>query len=135
MSSEIIKTFNEILDSFLIQISPLVGTTYHYQFQQITKINSIMPIEQFLVYALPLRDKILNRDESYFSNTENHKDKIGNDEYTLNEILRLQTIYSKLDDKSRSNVWDILQAMLVLGEDYIRIRTNSCAKTNPKKFA
>ncbi len=126
MSSEIIKTFNEILDSFLIQISPLVGTTYHYQFQQIIKINSLMPIEQFLVYALPLRDKILNRDESYFSNTNNHMDKIGDNEYALNEILRLQTIYAKLDGTSRSNVWDILQAMLVLGEDYIRL--------NAKKF-
>lgn len=122
MSGELIKTFNEILDSFLIQIAPLVGTTYHYQFQQIIKINSVMPIEQFLVYILPLRDKIINRDESYFSNTENHIDKIGENEYALNEILRLQTIYSKLDVTSRSNVWDILQAMLVLGEDYIRVK-------------
>ncbi len=127
MSSEIIKTFNEILGSFLMQITPLVGSTYQYQFQQIIKINSLMPIEQFLVYALPLREKILNRDESYFSNNDNHMDKIGDNEYALNEILRLQNIYAKLDETSRSNVWDILQAMLVLGEDYIR--------ANAKKFS
>jgi hypothetical protein len=104
---------------------------YIKKFEDIIKYNSLLPIEQFLVYALPLRDKILNRDESYFSNTDNHKDKIGNDEYSLNEILRLQKIYSELDVKSRSNVWDILQAMLCLGEDYIRLRTN----TNVKKVA
>ncbi len=127
MSSEIIKTFNEILGSFLMQITPLVGSTYQYHFQQIIKINSLMPIEQFLVYALPLRDKILNRDESYFSNNDNHIDKIGDNENALNEILRLQNIYSKLDETSRSNVWDIFQAMLVLGEDYIR--------ANAKKFS
>jgi hypothetical protein len=119
MSKEKITQFNEILDSFLIQISPLVGTTYHYHFQQIIKVNSLLPVEQFLVYALPMRDKILNRDESYFNNNDNHKDKIGDSETTLNEIIRLQGIYSQLDSASRSNVWDILQALLILGEEYL----------------
>lgn len=120
MTSNIIKQFNEILDSFLIQVSPLVGTYYHYQFQQIIKINSTLPIEQFLVYALPLRDKIINKDESYFSNSSNHKEKVGDNQAALEEILRLSNIYSQLDEASRSNVWDIIQAMLILGEDYIR---------------
>lgn len=121
MTSEKIKQFNEIFDSFLIQISPLVGSTYHYQLQQIIKYNSILPIEQFLVHALPVRDKILNRDESYFTTTENHMDKIGSED-TLNEILRLKDIYSQLDEESKSNVWDIFQAMLILGEEYIIAR-------------
>lgn len=119
MSREKIKQFNEILDSFLIQISSLVGTTYHYHFQQIIKVNSILPVEQFLVYALPMRDKILNRDETYFTNNDNHKDKIGDSEATLNEIIRLQGIYGQLDTKSKSNLWDILQALLILGEEYL----------------
>lgn len=119
MSREKIKQFNEILDSFLIQISSLVGTSYHYHFQQIIKINSILPLEQFLVYALPMRDKILNRDETYFTNKDNHKDKIGDSEDTLNEIIRLQGIYSQLDTTSKSNLWDILQALLILGEEYL----------------
>lgn len=126
MSAEKIKQFNEILDSFLIQISPLVGTTYHYQFQQLIKYNSILPLEQFLVYALPLREKILNRDETYFENNDNHSCVIGDNENVLSEILRLQGIYKRLDESSKSNVWDIFQAMLILGEDYIRL--------NPKKY-
>lgn len=120
MTSENIKQFNEILGSFLIQVSPLVGTSYSYQFEQIIKYNSLMPIEQFLVHALPLRDKIIKRDESYFSNHENHTDKIGDNKAILDEILRLNNIYSQLDIVSRSNVWDIFQAMLYLGEEYIR---------------
>lgn len=123
MSAEIIKQFNEILDSFLIQVAPLVGTSYHYQFQQIIKYNSVMPIEQYLVYALPLREKILTRDETYFNNTDNHGVE---DKDSLSEILRLQGIYSQLDDTSKSNVWDICQAMLLLGEQYIVL--------NQKKF-
>jgi hypothetical protein len=126
MSAEKVKQFNEILDSFLIQIAPLVGTTYHYQFEQLIKYNSLLPMEQFLVYALPLRDKILNRDETYFENNNNHSTLIGSNENTMSEILRLQNIYRKLDETSKSNVWDIFQAMLILGEEYIRL--------NPKKY-
>jgi hypothetical protein len=122
MASEKIKQFNEILSSFLIQVSSLVGSTYHHQFQTIVKYNSLLPIEQFLIHALPVRDKILNRDESYFNNNKNHIDKIGNNENILNEILRLQNIYNQIDETSRSNVWDIFQAMLILGEEYINIK-------------
>jgi hypothetical protein len=122
MASEKIKNFNDILSSFLIQISPLVGSTYHNQFETIIKYNSILPIEQFLVHALPVREKILNRDESYFNDNTNHINKIGDDKNILNEILRLQKIYNQLDETSRSNVWDIFQAMLILGEEYITIK-------------
>jgi len=121
MSNEKVKEFNEILDSFLIQISPLVGTKYHYFFQKIIKINSILPIERFLIHALPLRDKILNRDESYFANNDNHEEKIKNNEIILNEIIRLQGIYNQIDETSKSNMWDIFQALLYLAEEYLII--------------
>jgi hypothetical protein len=124
MSSEKIKQFNEILNSFLIQISPLVGTTYHYHFQQIAKINSILPVEQFLVHALPMREKIFNRDESYFNNNDNYTEKIGKKQSILDEIVRLQGIYSQLDENSKSNVWDIFQALLIIGEEYLQLNKN-----------
>ena len=125
MSKEIVKNFNLILESFLSQITPLVGTFYITKFQLIIKCNSTLPIEKFLVHALPLRDKILNRDESYFADNNNHKEVVGNDEFIINEILRLQNIYYKLDKISRLNLWDIFQAMLILGEDYIRLRVST----------
>ena len=126
MSSHIVKQFNEILGSFLIQVSPLVGTTYNTRFEIIIKLNNKLPMEQFLIYALPLREKILNRDETYFSDENNIKQNVGDNTHKINEILRLQDIYHKLDESSKSNVWDIFQAMLILGEDYI--------KQNQKKF-
>ena len=124
MSSEKIKYFNQILSSFLIQISPLVGTTYHAKFEQIIKYNSLLPIEQFLIHALPIRDKILSRDDTYFINNSNLKEKVGDDKSILDEILRLQNIYFQLDEISKSNVWDIFQAMLILGEEYIGLNIN-----------
>ncbi len=122
MASDKIRQFNEIISSFLIQISPLIGTTYHTKLEEIIKYNSLLPIEQFLIHALPVRDKILDRDESYFQETSLYTEKIGSNENILSEILRLQNIYHKLDDTSKSNVWDIFQAMLILGEEYLKIK-------------
>ncbi len=133
MSSHMIKVkeFNDILGSFLIQLSPLVGTTYCRSFETIVKFNNKLPMEQFLTYALPIRDKILNRDETYFTEDTNIKEKVGNNTTTINEILRLQDIYHKLDEVSRDNVWDIFQAMLILGEDYIKLKQEK--KNNKNK--
>jgi hypothetical protein len=122
MSVTKIKQFNEIFGSFLIQVAPLVGTTYHQQFEKIIKYNSILPIEQFLVHVLPIREKILYRDESYFIDKSNVNTQISDDVSVLDEILRLQNIYFQLDDTSKSNVWDIFQALLILGEEYINIK-------------
>jgi hypothetical protein len=141
MTSECVKDFNNILSSFLVQVSSLIGTTYSYHLLKVTEYNSLLPIEQFLVYAIPYREQILNRDETYFDNNStdyNHDivDKLSSqiNEYgaiiqvdpnsmeVLDEILRLKNIYYTLDDDSKKNLWDILQAMLLLSEDYFRFR-------------
>jgi hypothetical protein len=116
MSVEKIKQFNQILDSFLIQIKPLIGTSYHYKFTNIIKINSTLPIKQFIAYAIPIRDKIINRDESYFNDNTNHEEKAGDN---LNAIIKLQGIYSQIDSESKSNIWEFLQALLIISEEYI----------------
>ncbi len=119
---EKIKSFNEILETFLQQLSPIVGTTYHYYFKQLIKVNSTMPIKTFLVEVSPYKEKIFNKDESYFLNIEdNSKDDRVNDDEVLSEILRLKDIYSKLDNQSRSEVWNYFQALIVISEEYVNL--------------
>jgi hypothetical protein len=122
MSYEIIKNFNEILESFLVQLKPVIGGKYHRKFSIATKLNSGIALERFLVYALPLRDQILNRNEQFFTK-EDHSNMVE-DKDDFNEIMNLKDIFVKLDDKSKDNVWDIFQALLVLGEDYIRTKSS-----------
>jgi hypothetical protein len=141
MTTECVKDFNNILSSFLVQVSGLIGTTYNYHLNKVIEYNALLPLEQFLVYAIPYREYILNRDEAYFDkNSLDNKDDIVNKvssqitEYgsvikiqsntmeVLDEILRLKNIYFSLDDNSKNNLWDILQAMLVLSEDYFRYK-------------
>ena len=108
-----IKEFNSILESFLSQLSPIVGTSYHLYFKRLIKVNSVLPIKE-----LPYKQKIMEKDESYFYNTDNHEEKIRNDRDTINEILRLKEIYNKLDKDSINEVWQYFQALVILSEEY-----------------
>jgi hypothetical protein len=121
MASNVMSQFNEILSSFLIQIVPIVGSTYHNNIQKIIKYNCALPIENFLYYAIEFRDKILTRDEAYFNDDTVIVSAIERED-KLDEVYRLKNIYSVLDQTSKDNVWDILQALLILGEDYIKIK-------------
>ena len=115
---EKVKMFNQILESMVIQLSPIIGTTYHNKLSVIFKVNAILPIKMFLQQALPVKDKILNRDETYFEKDEAREKLVDIDQEYMSDVLRLQNIYSKLDKNSRNNVWDIFQALLVLACEY-----------------
>lgn len=128
--TEIIKEFNSILETFLFQLSSVMGSTYHFYFKKLIKINAILPIQQFSNNVYVYKEKIMNEDESYFfNNTSNQEKEIGqfqkyfktDHESTLNEILRLSNIYSKLDSESRKEVWSYFKAMTILSEDYIKL--------------
>jgi hypothetical protein len=118
MSSHI-KDFNEIMSNFLIQLSPIIGSTYSYEFNKIIKYNALLPIEQFCCHALPLSEKIRNKDETYFVNIDDHNNDIKNDVDILNEILKLKDIYNKLNNESKENIWEIFNALLILSEEYV----------------
>lgn len=127
--SSIIKEFNLILDTFLSQLSPLIGTTYSFYFKKLTKANAILPIQQFCNNVYPYKKKILEEDESYFSDSNNYNNDVNNmksyfnttQENTLNEILRLKDIYYKLDKSSQKEVWSYFKALIILSEDYLKI--------------
>jgi hypothetical protein len=121
MTSNVVVQFNEVLSSFLIQIVPIVGSTYHSNIQKIIKYNSALPVENFLYYAIEYRDKILNRDDTYFLDDKVITSNIERED-KLDEVFQLRNIYIYLDKTSKDNVWDILQALLILGEDYIKIK-------------
>ena len=117
-----IKFYATILVSYLIILG--IGSFYPNRFKQLIKYNSILAIEQFIIRALPLKDKIESRDESYFYSTNNYDKHFKTDEDYLDEIIRFQSIYDKLDNESKSNLWDIVQAMTYLAEEYLKKKLN-----------
>ena len=71
-TAEIIKSFNSIIESFLLQTSEIVGTTYYTYFKKVIKVNSLIVIENAIMYMLPYKEKIFLKDETYFSNENNY---------------------------------------------------------------
>ena len=113
--SKIQCQFNNILLILIKQLSPYIGTSYGSKFEILISTNDILPIEQFLVHALPIREYIENKDVAYFNNNN----FINSTDNILCEILKLKNIYQQIDDESKNNIWEYLQAMLILGDDYI----------------
>jgi hypothetical protein len=123
-SVEKVKQFNEVLETLLLQFAPIIGTTYHRYFKMYAKANAVDPIKYFWIYANPLEEKILSRDETYFTNADNHKESSDGYEGSFEEIMRLTGIYEKLDDQSRDALWDFTQALFVLAKEYNTIKSN-----------
>lgn len=126
-----IKTFNSILESFLSQMSQLVGTSYHYYFKKLILINAPLPIKYASTYLISFKDQIINKDENYFHSGDNTLHTKFNEatelsklpaETVLSEILRLKDIYYQLDEVSKENVWAILQALLQLSIEYNNLK-------------
>jgi len=130
MATEKIKTFNSIIESFLAQTSELVGTTYYTYYKRLIKVNSIIAIENAVVFMVPYRDKIFIMDESYLNEERQLIEKINDtplsnsftNDRVLSEIFRLKEIYYKLDPESKKNVWSILQALVQITIEYCDIK-------------
>ncbi len=108
--NNIIKEFNEISIDFLTQTSSLVGSSYLYKFKLMTKVNSIFAIDLFIQRVLPFKDKIIDRDETFFLN------KNVDDDY-MDDVIGIKKIYHTLDNQSKENIWDIILALIYLAEE------------------
>ena len=123
-----IKKFNSILESFLSQTSPIVGSSYHFYFTKLILVNAPLPIKYSTRHMLDFKTQIMNKDENYFNNEQDDelnnkfnevsKLSVYSTDKILGELLRLKDIYYKLDEESRENVWSILQALLQLTIEY-----------------
>ena len=119
---DIIIKFNSIIRDLLNQTKNLVGGSYLVYYDQITKVNSLKPIETFIFYALPFKTQIISEDPKYFLEESNLKKDFSEeyDEY-FTDIIKLKKIYNNVDDTSRSNLWKILKALIILSEKYNKL--------------
>ena len=120
----LIRKFNDIISNLLKQVSPLVGTKYSGYFDKLTKVNCLLPIQNFIVHAIPHQKKILERDPDYFMNETVYKTEVEkkwgkNADWYLNEILNLKTVYISVDENSKNNLWDTVYVLLMMCKRYL----------------
>jgi hypothetical protein len=115
--NNIIKEFNEISIDFLSQTSSLVGSSYLYKFKLMTRVNSIFAIDLFIQRVLPFKNKIIEKDETFFLN------KNVDDDY-MDDVIGIKKIYHTLDMQSKENIWEIILALVYLAEERYILNNN-----------
>lgn len=122
--SIIIKKFNNLLNSFLVQLSPILGSTYLFYFKKLCKYNAIAPLNYFINNIYQYKNQIMDKDISYFKNDNQVVKDCDSDDYKLQEIFKLRGIFDKINEKSRNNTWMYLQALIGLAEEYVILKKN-----------
>lgn len=117
---EMIKKFNNVLKSLLLQLSSIIGKKHYNNFCKIIKYNSIMPINYWSDNCLEFKDKIMKKDEGYFIQIDIKKEKFKKND--INEILKLKNIYNNVDEESKNNIWSYLQVLMVITEEYNKLK-------------
>ena len=74
MSVQIIKDFNKTFEFLLEQLIDYIGTKPLIKFKMLIKYNSLSPLEQFILYALPEKQNILTKNEQFFLSKINEND-------------------------------------------------------------
>ena len=122
IKKQIILNFNEIILDLLKQTLDILGNSYLFYYQKMIKIDSLKPINTFINYGLPYKELVVSRDPTYFYDEKNISNNIEDDDekdYYFTEIIKLKSIYINVDDTSKKNLWNILDALILLSEKFI----------------
>ncbi len=113
MTHKIINQFNTISLDFIKQTENITGKSYINQFKLITSFNNIMPIEMYIKNILPYKRYIYNKDERFFINMDINN--LYMDYFTDISILKKK--FKQLDNQTKNNIWEYIQALTILAED------------------
>ena len=113
MTNNIINQFNTISVDFIKQTEKITGKSYINQFRLITSFNNIMAIEMYIKNILPYKRYIYNKDERFFINMDINNSYM--DYFTDISILKKK--FKQLDNETKNNIWEYIQALTLLADD------------------
>jgi len=119
-----LTAFNNQLASFLEELIDLFPKEKQIivmkeKIELLRKANPRLIVEGFVKYALPYREYIVNKDESYFLDLtkDNKIDDFEENKYvSLTEALNLRNLWTVMDSDSKEAVWKYFQILVVLSE-------------------
>jgi hypothetical protein len=124
----VIKQFNLIVEDLLKQTTYLLGNKYLFNFKTLIQFNAVQPIEKFTIFLYPYKDHIMNKDIDFFINSD--IEFSGYNNININDIIDLKKIFKNIDDESKDNIWEILQALVLLCEEKYKSKSASTKKKN-----
>jgi hypothetical protein len=119
LKEEIVEKFNTILYDTTVELQHHIGVHYVMILKGIQFMFPRFGLEVFQEKMMKYKEHILTRNEEYFLNEVDVVEEVG-DKYRqyLGDILNFKKIFPNLDNDSKENLWDILQALMILCEKY-----------------
>ena len=74
-----------------------------------------MPIDKFTITMLPYKNYIMTKNTSFFMNKDIKKFEYSN--INNDDIIDLKKIFINIDNESKDNIWESLQALILLCEE------------------
>ena len=112
-----IKQFNSIVEDLLQQTTSLLGTKYLFNFKTLLHFNYFLPIDKFTSTMLPYKHYIMTKNASFFMNKDVSLSEYANININNNDIIDLKKIFMNIDNESKDNIWETLQALIILCEE------------------
>ena len=132
--SEIVNKFNDYIEEMLGQLSSCVDDEdvriYKGMFKKLRIVNSTKGIEQFIIYALPHKDKIVSQDESFFLNHDEASLINDSREESIMQTLKFKELWGTLSDNSKENLFKFFQVLIYYAEEYFKIKYNKMIGEN-----
>jgi hypothetical protein len=107
--------FNNILLSLLGQISQQTKSLTYMKLNTLIICNKNIVIDGFIQYVCSMKEHINNRNEKYFTELNTIE---GDQYYCFDEI---KTIYLSGDDDTKQTIWNYLQSLLIIAEEYEKL--------------
>jgi hypothetical protein len=117
-----IKTFCTVLDDFLNDLYMSYPDPGLFILRQTTKTmsaaNPILVVSNFMDTVGPYKEKILNKDETFFING-GLTNELSNTEYSflVEEINKITDIWNRIDtpQKTKESIWKYFKVLITLG--------------------
>lgn len=124
---DLVVLFNEFLYDLLKQLNLSIkdeDLSYCYSvFNDITKMNQTLVIDQFNINVLEYYDKIKEKDIDFFLKEKESVKKYG-DESVIKKIFKFKSLFVQLNKKDQEMLFYYLNILCYIGAKYFTL-TNS----------
>lgn len=109
--TDLVLRFNdELIELYPNEIEFKTGKT---AIQLIKKTNPRMLLQIFKTYIEPYREKVMNKDESFFMN-KNYEEDTGSYQNILMLIGRLKEKWEDIGEDNQTAIWKYIQTLIIL---------------------
>ena len=131
--SSILKTFNNQIYNLFVTLTKRFPNNRELKIaltgiETLKFANQRIIMEIFLVHGYKFKEKIVNKDNTFFLKYDHSKEEycVSNLSSSLNIIKNLKNCWKDLETDEQENIWKYLQVLVTLADKYV----NSKSKTH-----